>query len=67
MRQGQGHVGAMRSWFEANPGEYLTMPDMVEKFGFKNEGTARQAYLVLRNEGVVASERFYFADPERPR
>lgn len=62
-----GMIGAMRRWFKENPGEYMTYPDMMTKFGIKSEKTAKQMIYWLKLEGVVVSERVVYADPERPR
>ncbi len=64
---GHGMLGAMRRWFLANPGEYMTYPDMMTKFGIKSQKTAKQMVYWLKLEGVVVSERVIYADPERPR
>lgn len=56
-----------REWFKANPGEYLTIPDMVEKFGFSGRKTAAQTVHLLRHEGLLKTAFVVFADPERPR
>ena len=64
---GHGMLGAMRRWFLANPGEYLTYPDMMIKFGIESEKVAKQMVYLLKLEGVVSSERVVYTDPERPR
>ena len=56
-----------REWFKANPGEYLTIPDMVEKFGFSNKRAASQTVHLLKQEGLLQTTWVVFADPERPR
>lgn len=56
-----------REWFKDNPGEYLTVPDMVEKFGFSSRRTASQTVHMLKQEGIVKSAWVLFADPDRPR
>lgn len=66
-RKGTGAVGAFRRWLIANPGEYLTYPDLVTMFGFKNRASAKQGIYVLKHEGLVKSELVIYADPERPR
>lgn len=66
-RMGQGAVGALRNWLQANPHEWLTYSDLVLKFGFKNIDVAKQAVYVLKREGLVCSETVVFADPERPK
>lgn len=60
-------TGAMRQWFAENPGEYLTLADVVKRFGCKNIAVARQHVRTLKAEGLVQCERYVFADPERPR
>lgn len=56
-----------REWFKSNPGEYLTIPDMVSKFGFSSKRTASQTVHMLKQEGIVKSAWVMFADPDRPR
>lgn len=63
----QGARARARDWFKANPGEYLTIPDMVEKFGFSSKRTASQTVHLLKQEGIVKSAYVLFSDPDRPR
>lgn len=65
-RLGQGSVGALRSWFKQNPGEWLTYPDIVLKFGFKDIACAKQGVYVLKHEGVLKSGHVIYSDPDRP-
>lgn len=65
--RGHGSVGALRSWFEANPGEQLTYDDLVVKFAFGSRKSAKQAVCVLKTEGLLRTDVFVYADPERPR
>lgn len=50
-----GAMAMAREWFKANPGEYLTVPDMVAKFGFSSRRTASQTVHMLKQEGLVKS------------
>lgn len=65
--RGHGAVGAMRRWFAENPNEFLSLDDLVDKFGFTSRRTAIQGVYVLRMEGLLTTELHVFADPERPR
>ena len=65
--RGTGAVGKARTWFEGNPGEHLTLQDMVSKFGFSSAAVARQAVYMLKHEGLVESQHIVFTSPDRPR
>lgn len=56
-----------REWFKNNPGEYLTIPDLVTKFGFSSKRTASQAIYLLKQEGLLKTDLVAFSDPERSR
>lgn len=61
-----GKVAEIRSWYAANPGEYLSFADMVRRFDI----TTKRAYAivsVLRSEGLIRSEVLTYLNPERPR
>lgn len=56
-----------RDWFKSNPGEYLTIQDMVDRFGFSTPRCASQSVHLLKMEGLLKSVHVVFSDPDRPR
>jgi len=59
-------TAAIRAFFEANPGEYMTYDDMATKFGLARN-TVMKTEDRLKSEGLLLSAVLVFVDPERPR
>jgi hypothetical protein len=56
----------LRGWFEANPGELLSMDDIAARFDV-TRAAAASAVETLRAEGLVYSAVMVGLDPERGR
>jgi Fic family protein len=56
----------LRTWFEENPGEFLTLDDMAAKFDCTRH-QAERAMQFLRDGGVLKTAFVAFLNPERLR